>query len=264
MKLTLLDMVQSVLSDLNSDNVNSIGDTEEALQVASIIKDTFFELSAAKNWPTHQKLMQLNASATLSRPTHVKIPERVQQVEACEVFYNKSKLDETRKRYERVEYLYPDEFLQYTNSRNSDNSNVDTILDVNGVELFIKTDDHPTYWTSFDDDWIVFDSYNVAVDSTIQNSKLQVMAYETPVWSMSDTFTPDLPVDAFPMFLAESKSKAFIVIKEIENAKAEQISQKHNRWLSRKAWRAKGGVRYPDYGRNVPRTSRRRRIRDGY
>jgi len=36
-KKTVLDMVQDILSDMESDEVNSISDTTEALQVAQII-----------------------------------------------------------------------------------------------------------------------------------------------------------------------------------------------------------------------------------
>ena len=268
MKRSLLDMVQSILSDLNSDNVNSIGDTEEALQVATIVKDTYYEMVATRNWPTHKELIQLNASAVAARPTHVMVPEDVHEIHEAEIYYNKVRNGETRKRYDKIHYMYPDEFLEYTNSRNSDLDSVDVILDINGgVELLIKTDAQPTYWTSFDDNWIVFDSYDTDVDSTIQNSKLQVQAYRTPGFSMSDTFVPDLPIDAFPGFLSECKSKAFIIIKEMPNEKAEQIAQRQSRWLSRKGWRAKGGVRYPDYGRkggSLAGPKRRIRGSDGY
>ena len=44
MRNTLLQMVQSILSDMDSEAVNSISDTVEAEQVASVIQDTFFEL----------------------------------------------------------------------------------------------------------------------------------------------------------------------------------------------------------------------------
>lgn len=264
MKRSLLDMTQSILSDLNSDNVNSIGDTEEALQVASIIKDTYYEMVATRNWPTHKELIQPDSSGTTSRPTHIKIPDDVHQIDSAEIHYNKIKSGETRKRYEHVYYMYPDEFLEYTNRRNSDEDNVDTILDIQGnVELLIKTDTAPTYWTSFDDEWIVFDSYDTDVDSTIQNSKIQMHVYKTPSWSVNDTFIPDLPIDAFPSLLAEAKSKAFIAIKEIPNEKEEQVALRQRRWLSRKAWKAKGGVRYPDYGRRGGSfAGPKRRIRD--
>jgi hypothetical protein len=138
------------------------------------------------------------------------------------------------------------------NNRDSTKDNVDTILDINGVELLIFTDRHPEYFTSFDDEYLVFDSYQIDVDSALQNSKTQMIAYSVPSWSQVDSFIPDIPIDAFPLLLAEAKSRCFVAIKEMANEKVEQSAQKQGRWLARKAWRTKGGVRYPDYGRKSP------------
>lgn len=252
MKLSLLDMVQDIASDMNSDNVNSITDTVESLQIAQIIKSTYYELHANRNWPNTRELIQLDSSGTTSRPTHMKIPDTVKEIYSADVTYNKQRAGETRKRYEDVHYLYPDEFLQMTNQRNTDNTNVDTILDINGVEINIFTDKHPQYWTSFDDEYMVFDSYDVDVETTLQNSKTQIIAWVIPSWTMSNTFVPDLPIDGFPLLLAEAKSRCFINIKEMANEKVEQSAQKQSRWMARKSWKAKGGVRYPDYGRKGP------------
>jgi hypothetical protein len=66
---------------------------------------------------------------------------------------------------------------------------------------------------------------------------------------LEDDYVPDLPIDAFPLLFEESKSTAFVTLKQSTNPKAEQKSSRQNRWLSRKAWRAAGGVTYEDYGR---------------
>lgn len=252
MRLSLLDMVQDIASDLNSDNVNSIMDTVESMQIAQIIKSTYYELHGNRNWPYTRELIQLDSSGTLSRPTHMRLPVNVKEVYTSEITYNKQKPSETRKRYEDVHYVYPEQFLEMVNRRDNTKGNVDTILDLNGVELQVFTDRHPEYYTSFDDEYLVFDSYNIEVDSTLQNSKTQVIAYSIPVWSMVDSFVPSIPVDAFPLLLAEAKSRCFVTIKEIANEKVEQSAQKQGRWMSRKSWRVKGGVRYPDYGRKGP------------
>jgi len=49
-KLTVLDMVQDVLSDMDSDEVSSIDDTVEAMQVAQIIKTAFYEVINDGDW----------------------------------------------------------------------------------------------------------------------------------------------------------------------------------------------------------------------
>lgn len=50
-KLTLLDIVQDILSDMDSDTVNSITDSVESLQIAQIVKTTFFEIITEGEWP---------------------------------------------------------------------------------------------------------------------------------------------------------------------------------------------------------------------
>ena len=61
MRNTLLQMVQSILSDMDSEAVNSISDTVEAEQVASVIQETFFNIVAARYIPEHRPLIKLTS-----------------------------------------------------------------------------------------------------------------------------------------------------------------------------------------------------------
>lgn len=247
MKMSLLDMVQDILSDMNSDEVSSITDTLESLQVAQIIKSVYYELISRKNWPHTRKLLQLTPSGDSTKPTHMSVPDSIKEV--VEINYDKRKTTDTSPKWRRVEYLHPDEFLRYTNGRNSSNSNIDEIEDYTGVELLIRNDAAPTYYTSFDDENLVFDSYDNTVDTTLQETKTQVIAYVIPTFTLSDTFTPDFPAEAFAGLLAEAKSVCFVRIKQMPDAKAEQQSRKQLGWLSVKNWQVDGGWRFPDYGR---------------
>jgi len=51
MKLSLLDITQKILSSLDSDPVNSIDDTVESIQVADIVKESYYSLMAERDWP---------------------------------------------------------------------------------------------------------------------------------------------------------------------------------------------------------------------
>ena len=59
MKSNLLQIVQSILSDMDSEDVNTISDTVEAQQVASVVEDTYFNIIAARDIPEHNKLIPL-------------------------------------------------------------------------------------------------------------------------------------------------------------------------------------------------------------
>ena len=246
-KLTLLEMTQDILSDMDSDNVNSISDTPDSLQVAQIIKSSFYDIIGNKNWPHLQNLTALIPSGDNTKPTHMSIPELTKEL--VWIKYNKRKLSDTYDKFEDVEYVYPDEFLDRTNKYRNSESNVDQITDYSGVVFNIYNDKAPEFWTSFDDNNIVFNSYDSDVDTTLQAIKTQALTFAEPTWNMVDTFIPDLPSEAFPQLLAEAKSACFLRLKQMPDQKAEQQATRQRNWNSRKAWRAAGGIRFPDYGK---------------
>lgn len=251
---TLLRIVQDVLSDLDSDEVNSISDTAEALQVANIVRSTLRTMLSSRNWPHTRRTLRLTSYGGSSYPTHMVLPDNVKEV--ISLNYNKIKTGETKLRYKPVYWKEPDEFIRYTNNRNNDNSNVDIITDPSGVQLLILNDKAPEYYTSFDDTNIVMDSYDSAVDSNLQQSKTQLLAYiNLDDLEIDDDAVPDLPEESFMALVEEVKSRASLKIGSEPDIKSEEGSRKLERWNSRKAWRTSGGIRFPNYGRRKARYS---------
>lgn len=248
-KRTVLQMVQDILDSLDSDNVNSINDTEEALQVASLLRRTYEEIISQKaKWPHLREMGQLTASGDSNLPTHMVLADAYTQMEW--VKYNKRKATDTRDNYEDVDYLTPEAFMTIINARDSSASDIVSVIDISGITLLVGTDTAPTYWTSFDDEYIVFDSYDSAVDTTLQKTKTQILAYKEAAWSSLDSFVPDLPTEMFSYFLSEATSVAWNEIKQAANAKEEQKSRRQRASMSRKSWRASGGINNTiDYGR---------------
>lgn len=253
-KLTLLDVVQSVLSDMNSDNVNSISDTIEAQQAANIAKRVYFNMHNERVWPHRGQLFRLSSSTDNARPTHMKMEEDVISVEWVRY---ESRTDTTKPLdYLLVEYKTPDEFLTLVHSRDPSKDNVQTVIDFHGTPLFVLNDHAPTCYTSFDDEYLVFDSYDMTMDSILQHSKTQVFGYVEPDWLTSDTFIPEMPAKVFPYYLAEVTSECFLKIKEVFSQKDEQNSNRQKSWLSREKHRVDGATKYPNYGKPSPRRSR--------
>lgn len=244
---TLLQMTQDILSALDSDKVNSISDTAEAEQVVDIIRNVYYELLSDKDWPHLWKFQQLTALGDTSHPNYLTIPDSV--VEMKDFRYNKRKSTDTKDKYESVTYLEPEDFVSFCNSYDSSVSDSVTITDFGGAKFVIKNDEAPTYYTTFDDTYIVCNSYDSGVDSTLQASKTQVMAYVQPTFTESDSFVPDFPEDVMVYLLAEAKSRAFVSLKQMVNEKVEQAAKRLRRKLSRRNWRIYGGINYPDYGR---------------
>lgn len=92
MKYTLLDLTQSVLSSLSSDEVNSIGDTTESMQVAEIVRQKYFDIINRVDLPDHEQLVQLEASADSDSPVLMFVPEGIANLSWLK-YYNSNVLD---------------------------------------------------------------------------------------------------------------------------------------------------------------------------
>ncbi len=108
--------------------------------------------------------------------------------------YDCKKSGETRNRYTKIEYKTPEEFLDIVDQRLSTASNIQVVTDATGIKLNIYKDKAPTYFTSFDDDYLVFDAFNNTVESALQNSKTQCHGKRSVTFTLSDSFIPDIPV----------------------------------------------------------------------
>lgn len=248
MKYTLLEIVSDILSDMDGDYVDSINDTDEATQVAQIVKTTYQAMMSNRNWPHTAVVLNITPSGNNLLPTHTSLPDNVKEL--ISVYYDVRRGGETRLNYRQIKYLDPDDFLRLTNQRNNDDVNCDVIQDPSGVKILIMTNKAPEYYTSFDDTTMVFDSYDSSVDSTIQANKTQIRAYTIPPFEMQDDFTPDLPDEAFAALIEEAKSKAMFKLKQTQDIKAEQEANRQQRWLSRRAWKTHEKDLYPySYGR---------------
>lgn len=248
---TLLSVVQSILNDTDGDNVNSISDSVFALQVAEVVRSTYYNMIHTKDWPHLFQTFKLDAysPSPSSYPVIMRLPSNVTKTKW--IRYNKVKTGDTKNKYLEVTYLTPEEFIDLVNNYDTSKSDVSTLsMPIGGdITVAFLNDESPTYWTSFDDDYLVFNAYDSAVESSLQQAKTQAYGYVEPTWTLSDTYVIDLPPDAIPFLEAEAKSVAFATIGHAVNEKVEQVAQRNRRRLSRSNWRAHGGVNFPDYGR---------------
>jgi hypothetical protein len=86
MNMTLLQMTQDILSSMGSDEVNSIGDTIESMQVANIIKNKYFDVINRADLPEHYKLFQLNPSLDFSSPVLMYVPSEINNIKWIKYF----------------------------------------------------------------------------------------------------------------------------------------------------------------------------------
>jgi len=232
-KYTLLEMTQSILNSMDSDVVNSIDDTVESIQVADLVKEAFFELMSQREWPFTFELAELTALADTNNPTKMQMSDTWNKIKW--IRYNKKE----------VQYLSPDNFTEMLDNRTAQAN----VVNSNGIAL---TRD-PDYWTTYDDEYVIFDAYNSSVESTLQQSKTKVYASIQPTWTHTDTFVPSIPEKMFQLLLAEAKAQAFVNLKQQANAR-EEIKVKRGRMtMQNEAWRNEYGEskynRKVNYGR---------------
>lgn len=247
MKMDLLKLTQSILSDIGGDEVNSIEDTFESSQVAEIIRTTYLAMMSNRNWPHLRKMIKLDASGDPLLPTHMSLKDSVKEL--ISVKYDCATATATKKDYREIRYVTPEDFLRFIYQRDSSDATVTVVTDPSGSELFIKNNCSPTYVTSFDDVTMVFDAFDLAVDTTLQESKIQTLAYVMPEWDHVDDFVPDLPEIAFSALLESAKSACFIRVAQRGDQQAAMEAKRQQTWLARKVRRAGGGIQYPSYGR---------------
>lgn len=253
MKQTVLELVQDILSELDLDSVNSISDSVESEQIVTIMRQTYYSMMANRNWAHLRTLSGLESVNNTSYPNYIRLPDSTKELEY--VSYNKIKSGETRERYEEIKPLTPDAFLRMTHRRNSDADNVETVTDFSGTKLLILNDKAPEYYTTFDDNYLVFDSYNSEVDTTLKSAKVQAMGYATVAFEASDTAYPDLPAEAFPKLYAETLARSAYRLNQEADQKAEQDSQIQDSWLAKHNRKARKGI--VDTGYNYGRRSRK-------
>lgn len=235
-KLTLLEIVQDILSDLSSDEVNSITDTIESMQVAQIVSTTYAHIIDGRDWPHLYKLFQVTSWADSAYPTYFTLPEKVDTL--LWIKYDKKK----------VVYKDPIAFIELLDSRINATNKTD-IIDQSGITLYVYNDRNPSYWTSFDDTTIVMDAYDSSVDTTLQTQKTECYGKELPVFTLADSFVPNLPAQMFSYLVAEAKAHASLVLQQAPDSKAQEYSVTQRRRMSLESWRMNGGISVPNYGR---------------
>jgi hypothetical protein len=270
-KMTLLELTQKVLNSLNSDEVESITDTVEAIQVAGIIEDVYRNLTTNTIIPEHSTLLKVEALGDGTRPNYLRLPTEVSKISSFR--YNRATETFTtsidpethlpiapttflKSEYKAVSYLLPEEFINRIMNRDQDDVNMEVVTDFSGIKFIVQNDKPPQYWTSFDDEFMVFDSYNRNVDTTLQSSKSMAFGVKIPVFTLVDSFIPDIDENLFPLLLNEAKSWAHIELKQQAHQKAEQQSRRQRVTYQNDRERFQKNDSYPGYGRNRIRRKR--------
>lgn len=223
-KKTLLELTQNILNAMDSDEVNSIYDTVESLQVAEVIRETFeeqFNNIQIKEW---EGPILLDSVSDVTRPNYLKMPPNVLNIEWLK-YIN----DENTDKYRTVKYVAPRFFWENQlefGPNTFGGSNIQQITDFSGLIYYIQNNKSPEFYTIIDDFYLVFDSYDIKHDTTLQHSKSFAWGAVEPAFILSDDYIPEIDSNLFPLLLAEAKSTCFINFKQISSSKEEQRARR--------------------------------------
>lgn len=288
MKRTLLDYTQSILSSLNSAEVNSIGDTPESLQVAEILRTTYYNILGRAELPEHEKLFQLTASTDATKPTLMFRPNEGVAKLNYVWYFNTSVLNvltggqgiehdldldlptslgvgaNPPPSYSAVQILPNDQFLQMVNTLDTTASNVGTFVFndqlypntelLDSFNINYRNDKQPQYCTVIQNYYFIFDSYDKTQDSTLQTKKTLCSGFITPTWQAVDNFIPDLDDWAVPLLLNEAKAVAFYELKQTTHPHAEREIDRQ--WVALQ--KTKAVVNKPGWFDQLPNFGRRK------
>ncbi|WP_154073662.1 hypothetical protein [Bradyrhizobium erythrophlei] len=200
-------------------------------------------------------MFNLVASGNALLPTLMTIPANISSVRW--VKYDCRKVTDTDSFYTDVKWLTVKDFFNRSDQlRGSTDLTVGTsriVIGANSIPFYFTNNLPPSYYTSPDDNQILFDSYDSAVDTTLQGSKTQCAGKINEVFSVVDSFVPPLNDAQFSLLRNEAKSLAFAELKQTVHAKAEGTSKRLWTSLQRNRRQINGRSaefdRLPNYGR---------------
>lgn len=227
MKYNLLELVQRILESMDSDEVNSIADTTESLAVANIVKECYFDIISEIQPKETEGLFHLDASTDNTKPVSMFLPNNVSNIEWLKYNVGPSVSDTN---FRDICYLDVEQFLRFSNGLDVGETWVSTqeITIANRIfNIKFRNDQFPSYYTSIDDNIILFDSYDNSVEDTLTSSRTYGYGGLIPDFQMVDTFVPKLDARQFQLLLNAAKAQASIEVRQVENAKAERKERKH-------------------------------------
>lgn len=255
MKYSLLDVVQKTLDSMDGDQVNSVSDTTESLQVATMAEITYNDILTQGDLPEDFRLFSLTASGDAGLPIVMYRPAQYESV--LWVKYKRTIDDDAsdRRLWTMMKPVTLDEFLKRSDGLNVDDANVILTEVTTGnttLEILHYNDRSPDYFTTFDDNTVLFSSYDVSVEATLQTNKTLCYGQYTTQFVLVDAFTPSFDSGVHQIWLNETIALANARLRQVADAKAEKSARKG--WI--KLQDAKEAIKLGYYNR-LPNYSRK-------
>ena len=250
MKFTLLEGVQEVLSAMDSDEVTSINDTAESLQVAMIFRSVYFDIINDLDLPEYKETFNLEELDDDPEEVFKRLQDNMVKLHCIK--YDKRMVNDLAADYQEICYLPFKEFVERQNTLRTLENNVDDIeLKDNVGEVLYRSDMHPQYYTMVDG-LLLFDSYDESVNPNgVDVAKTLCYGSVNPTFELSDEFIPALDAQQFRYWLHRAKTRAFLELKQMPHPEAAGEARRQKIMTQKRKNRITESNRppIPNYGR---------------
>ncbi len=213
MKFTLLQVINHYADYTDGFRASTIDDTIESQQVASIAEKVFYDLNNDVFGNSQlESLIQLDALADSTKPNYLQLPDNAADIKHGAVMYDTSD-DAAEIEMNEIIYMPPLEFLSMIGNKKA-STTTQVVTDFGGYRMTIDNDKAPQYYTSFDDEYLIFDSFDSAVDSTLQSSKSGIVTQLQRTFTQSDTYIIDFPEWFHTTYLNSVMAEASAALRE--------------------------------------------------
>lgn len=228
-KKTVLQLVQKLGEAIGSDEIDALNETTEVVEITSILQQVYEEVLDRKRWEfLKDRVRQLDARAGGSTQLNtLVIPSDVTRIS-----YLKYRSDNEVEDYTQLTYVSAREFVDKVQRRNPADADITTIVNDDGVNLFIVTNKAPTFWTSFDEETISFDGYDATRGTGNLIADSVIIADIVPVVDFTDpAATLPIPQRMETLIFNEAISTCAIRLRQTVDPKAEKIATRQHRAL---------------------------------
>ena len=220
---------------MDSDAVSTYNETIESEQIALTAQEQYMELATYQRVPQFEQLTKLITPGSTPTGSILNIPALATDVYDIRYRHIDSNDNTT---YRAMKFLSKTDFLNQQLDLKVGEDNVEENTLSNGVKIPFRTDKSPEYYTTFDDETIVFDSIDSIAEggNSIDGDNSLAIAYIIPEFELEDNFIPDLPIKLFPQYLDMIKEVNSYEQRqfgnEIRTKKAERQSNRNRHFAS--------------------------------
>ena len=125
--------------------------------------------------------------------------------------------------------MQPCDFIAHLHARNKDDPNITTVINDDGVPLFIVNDKAPTRYTSFDEESLSFDAFETVRGVGNQIADTVTVGNIKPVPAFTDpTAVLPIPERMNSLILNEAIATANYRLRQTSDPRSERLARRQN------------------------------------